>query len=101
MAVQSESADIAHLSARYDTLKPSERTGSWFKSSRAIISSASVTGVSVFKQVQAALRHTDLLIQPDIPPAGYLPGSKAADLMIEAGERAACLALSLPLTSRF
>jgi len=52
------------------------------------------------KQFQAALRDTDVLIQPDIPAAGYLPGSKAVDLMIEAGERAACLALSLPLTSR-
>ena len=50
---------------------------------------------------RAALRHTDVLIQPHIPAAGYIPGSKAVDLMIEAGERAACLALSLPLTSRF
>jgi NTE family protein len=44
---------------------------------------------------RAALRQTDLLIQPDIPAAGYVPGSKAVDLMIDAGERAARRALGL------
>lgn len=44
---------------------------------------------------RAALRHTDLLIQPDIPAAGYVPGPMAVDLMIEAGERAARRALSV------
>jgi NTE family protein len=43
---------------------------------------------------RAALRQTDLLIQPDIPPAGYVPGLRAVDLMIEAGDRAARAALS-------
>lgn len=46
---------------------------------------------------RGALRHTDLLVQPDIPAAGYVPGSKAVDLMIEAGERAARRALSLSI----
>ena len=35
---------------------------------------------------QAALGHADLLIQPNIPAVGHLPGPKAVDLMIEAGE---------------
>ena len=49
------------------------------------------------RHFQAALRHTDLLIQPHIPAAGYVPGSKAVDLMIEAGEHAARRALSLSI----
>lgn len=53
------------------------------------------------KHFQTALQHVDVLLQPDIPATGYLPGSKAVDLMIEAGERAARRALSLPLASTF
>jgi NTE family protein len=41
----------------------------------------------------SAACNTDLLIQPRVPFAGYLPGPLAADRMISAGERAARLAL--------
>ena len=40
-----------------------------------------------------SLRHTDLLIHPRIPLAGYLPGPQAVERMIAAGERAARRAL--------
>lgn len=59
------------------------------------------TGRAYPAHFRAALRQTDLLIQPDIPAAGYVPGAKAVDLMIEAGERAARRALSLRLASAF
>lgn len=36
-----------------------------------------------------ALLHTDLLIQPAIPAAGYVPGAAAIERMIAAGEQAA------------
>src|SRR5262249_31081372 len=36
-----------------------------------------------------AVRHTDLLIQPRIPAAGYVPGARAVELMIDAGYWAA------------
>ena len=36
----------------------------------------------------SALQYTDLLIQPDIPAAGYVPGKKAVARMIAAGEAA-------------
>jgi NTE family protein len=36
----------------------------------------------------AALQYTDLLIQPDIPLVGYVPGKKAVGRMIAAGEAA-------------
>jgi NTE family protein len=36
----------------------------------------------------AALQYTDLLIQPDIPMAGYVPGKNAVGRMIAAGEAA-------------
>lgn len=41
----------------------------------------------------AALRQTDLLIQPHIPLSGYVPGSEALERMISAGEEAAWRAL--------
>ncbi len=41
-----------------------------------------------------ALGHTDLLINPRIPKIGYLPGKKAIEHMIAAGEKAAHQALS-------
>ncbi len=41
-----------------------------------------------------AVRNTDLLIQPDVPLAGYLPGPLAIERMISAGEQATRLALS-------
>ena len=41
-----------------------------------------------------ALGHTDLLIHPRIPKIGYLPGKKAIEHMIAAGEKAAHQALS-------
>lgn len=50
------------------------------------------------RHFQAALRSTDLLVQPNIPAAGYLPGSKGVDLMIDAGERAAHRALLLSVS---
>lgn len=40
-----------------------------------------------------ALRLTDLLVQPDIPKSGYVPGVKAVERLIEAGERATIEAL--------
>ena len=43
---------------------------------------------------QSAVRHTDLLIHPRIPLAGYLPGSLAIQQMISAGADAARSALS-------
>jgi len=42
----------------------------------------------------SAVCHTDLLIQPRIPVAGYLPNPLAIDRMISAGEEAARMALS-------
>jgi len=42
----------------------------------------------------AAVRHTDLLIHPKVPLAGYLPGPVAIERMISAGENATRLALS-------
>lgn len=45
------------------------------------------------KHYQRALRHTDLLIAPPIPRAGYVPGKKAVELMIAAGENATHQAL--------
>ena len=42
----------------------------------------------------SALRHTDLLIFPEVPLAGYVPTSGAIDRMISAGEDAARGALS-------
>lgn len=53
------------------------------------------------EHVRSALEEMGATSKPHIPAAGYIPGSKAVDLMIEAGERAACPALSLPLTNRF
>jgi NTE family protein len=41
-----------------------------------------------------AIRHTDLLIQPDIPVNGYVPGTTAVERMIAAGEEAVHRALS-------
>ncbi|HSE98891.1 MAG TPA: patatin-like phospholipase family protein [Blastocatellia bacterium] len=41
-----------------------------------------------------ALGHTDLLIHPKIPRVGYLPGAKAIEHMIAAGQKAAHRALS-------
>jgi NTE family protein len=41
-----------------------------------------------------AIRHTDLLIQPDIPVGGYVPGTTAVERMIAAGEEAVHRALS-------
>ncbi|HEY7544327.1 MAG TPA: patatin-like phospholipase family protein [Blastocatellia bacterium] len=41
-----------------------------------------------------AVRHSDLLVTPSIPKSGYLPGVRAVDLMIEAGERATHKALA-------
>lgn len=38
---------------------------------------------------RAALSHTDIHIQPDIPLAGYVPGESAVERMIAVGERAA------------
>jgi NTE family protein len=43
----------------------------------------------------SAVRHTDLLIHPRVPLAGYLPGPLAIARMISAGEGATQLALSL------
>ncbi|MEW6208554.1 MAG: patatin-like phospholipase family protein [Acidobacteriota bacterium] len=43
---------------------------------------------------RVAVRHSDLLITPSMPKSGYLPGARAVDLMIEAGERAAHKALA-------
>jgi len=40
-----------------------------------------------------AVRQADLLIQPSVPPVGYLPGSIAVEKMIAAGERATHQAL--------
>jgi NTE family protein len=42
----------------------------------------------------SAVRNTDLLIQPRVPLAGYLPGPLAIERMITAGEDATRLALS-------
>ena len=42
----------------------------------------------------SAVRNTDLLIQPRVPLAGYLPGPLAIERMISAGENATRLALS-------
>jgi NTE family protein len=42
----------------------------------------------------SALRNTDLLVQPKVPLAGYLPGALAIERMIWAGENATRLALS-------
>lgn len=42
-----------------------------------------------------ALLHTDLLIQPAIPKAGYIPGNDAIERMIAAGELAARQSLAL------
>jgi NTE family protein len=42
----------------------------------------------------AAIQHTDVLIQPDIPVAGYLPGATAVERMIAAGEEAVHRAFS-------
>ncbi|HYY05491.1 MAG TPA: hypothetical protein VE997_02855, partial [Candidatus Limnocylindria bacterium] len=36
-----------------------------------------------------AIRHTDVLVTPSIPAAGYVPGARAVQRMITAGERAA------------
>ena len=36
-----------------------------------------------------AVHHTDVLVTPSIPPAGYVPGARAVERMIAAGERAA------------
>jgi len=41
---------------------------------------------------RSAVRHTDLIIHPDGPLAGYLPGRLGVERMIAAGERAARLA---------
>ena len=46
------------------------------------------------RHYRSALAHTDLLIHPRIPFAGYWPGSKAIDRMISAGESATLHALS-------
>ncbi len=43
---------------------------------------------------RVALRYTDLLIQPPIPAAGYVPGTAAVERMVAAGERAAHHALA-------
>ena len=40
-----------------------------------------------------AVLHTDVLIQPTIPTAGYMPGAAAVERMIAAGEEAARQAL--------
>lgn len=40
-----------------------------------------------------AVRHSDILIKPDIPLAGYVPGTAAVDRMIAVGEQAARRAL--------
>ena len=42
---------------------------------------------------RAAVRHADLLIEPSIPAAGYLPGPAAVERMIAAGEEATHRAL--------
>lgn len=42
---------------------------------------------------RSAVLHTDLLIQPAIPRAGYVPGAAAIERMIAAGEEAAHRAL--------
>lgn len=47
-----------------------------------------------------AVRHTDLLIQPSIPSAGYVPGAAAVERMIAAGEQAVHQALGVPSGSR-
>jgi hypothetical protein len=41
-----------------------------------------------------AVRHADLLVTPAIPPAGYVPGARAVERMIAAGERATQRALA-------
>jgi len=41
-----------------------------------------------------AVRHADLLVTPTIPPAGYVPGARAVERMIAAGERATQRALA-------
>jgi NTE family protein len=46
-----------------------------------------------------AVLHTDLLIQPAIPTAGYVPGAAAIERMIAAGEQAARQSLALRLES--
>lgn len=43
---------------------------------------------------RVALRHTDLLVQPSIPRAGYVPGAAAVERMIAAGEQAVHQALA-------
>jgi NTE family protein len=40
-----------------------------------------------------AIRYTDILIQPDIPIAGYIPGTTAVERMVVAGEEAAHIAI--------
>jgi len=47
-----------------------------------------------------AIRHTNLLIQPRVPWAGYWPGEAGGQRMIEAGERAARQALEIGLVTR-
>lgn len=52
------------------------------------------TGRTYPSHYRSAVRNTDLIIHPNVPFAGYLPGSLAVDRMISAGESAARLALS-------
>jgi NTE family protein len=44
-------------------------------------------------QYRVSLRHTDLLIQPQVPISGYWPGDAGIERMIAAGEQAARQAL--------
>jgi hypothetical protein len=46
------------------------------------------------RQYLRALRHTDLLVQPPIPLAGYVPGRAAIERMIAVGEAATWRALA-------
>lgn len=52
------------------------------------------TGRLYPRHYRLALYHTDLLIQPPIPLAGYIPGEKAVTHMIAAGEAATHRALA-------
>lgn len=50
-------------------------------------------------QYRQALSHANVLIHPEIPVAGYVPGSRSVERMIAAGERAAYRALDSILKS--
>jgi NTE family protein len=58
------------------------------------------TGRSYPQHYHSAVRHTDVIIHPRVPFAGYVPGPLAVERMISAGEAATRLALARFIASQ-